>query len=420
MNPVSTRPPALYAAFILLALFAGVILGSLSGAIFANQLRLGSGVVLPFQKEAHARLQLFGFTLTLIMGIASHALPRFLGVELHATARMKATLAAMAVAIAGWTTSLLLRQPDKVALAQIVAATGALLATGLFTHVLLELIKRAESQELYPVFIMVGAVGWLLAAILNLAEALMPSIGSDAVYAAALLGGVLPWTFGMSLRTAFTFMGLGQPNQRLIRASLGTLTGGAALAVAGLLMPAPRIESFGLLMVGFASVALVVGAKVFKRSAVQIASEGFPFAIWMRVAHGFLMLFVALSALWATMCLATGLPERGYLMDGSRHALATGYLLLLITGMMGKVLPLFSGRALRARAAFILGGFLLAAGTLAREAQLVAYFLPDEIFVRLAAHSGACTLAGLVLSTGSILATLGSRPPARPSAAFMA
>lgn len=408
MESASPRPPALYAAFILLALFTTLAIGSLSGAIFVMHLRQGGGLVLPFQKEAHARLQLFGFVLTLIMGIAFHALPRFLGVELRATARIKTALAAMVLAVTAWTATLFLHRPSEVL--QILGGAGALAATAMFAHVLLELLETARSHELYPSFIRAGAWGWLAAALLNVTAAFTPAVSSDAVYAAAFFGGILPWTFGMSLRTAFTFMGLEPPNRRLLGVSLRALLGGATLNVMGLLLAAPRFEALGLLVVALAALLFIAGAKVFRRSAVHVASPGFPFALWMRAAHGFLALFAALCLSWGVVWLATGVAERAYLLDGLRHALATGYLLLLIMGMMGKVLPLFSGRALRARGAFLLGGCLLTLGTLAREAQVVSYFVTDPILSRLSAHSGPCTYAGLLLSATAVLITLARRP----------
>jgi uncharacterized protein involved in response to NO len=167
------------------------------------------------------------------------------------------------------------------------------------------------------------------------------------------------------------------------------------------------VEATGISALALGLLLFVLGSRVFESPKFGLAEGPYPFRLQLRVSYGFLILFVALSCLWTVYSLANGFADRGLIEDGMRHAFATGYLLLLIVTMLGRLLPVFTGRTLQLPKLLALGAALLALGALARQLEVIALLLGSSKLLRLSAFSGDVSIFGLLISIVPILLTLG-------------
>src|SRR5262245_30426179 len=74
----------LYRRFLVAALLSTTTLAAVFGAFNLFWLHLNLGPVPPIHHQVHAGFQLMGFVLLFVMGVAYHAVPRFLGTALAA------------------------------------------------------------------------------------------------------------------------------------------------------------------------------------------------------------------------------------------------------------------------------------------------------------------------------------------------
>src|SRR5262245_49814476 len=93
-TPAPALPPAdtLYRPFIYAALVCTLTLGATFGAYNLLSIQLALGPVPPPHNWVHASFQLFGFVLLFVMGVAYHALPRFLSTTLARPGAARASL----------------------------------------------------------------------------------------------------------------------------------------------------------------------------------------------------------------------------------------------------------------------------------------------------------------------------------------
>ena len=224
----------LYRAFLVTGLWSTVTMGASFGAYNLLAIHLALGPVLPAHQWVHAGFQLFGFVFMLVMGVAYHTVPRFLGTELARPAVARATfylgLAAVLVVSYGRFGSWVPYSVPALlfgALLQLATAAG-------FAWVLAATFRKAKPPaDLFHRYLAAGTLWWLVAAGFLVAAGVTGAINRDtatavewheALYAAALLGGALAWVQGMFLRTGPVFLG---PARDARVAGEGVVRGGA-------------------------------------------------------------------------------------------------------------------------------------------------------------------------------------------------
>lgn len=410
MNPGNTEAAQsrLYRRILMTSILVGILPGSVSGMIFLSRLRWGTGAVTLLQKEAHGRLQLFGFVLLQIIGVAYHALPRFLGTPVQAPRSAALSFYSLGAASLAWTACLLVN-PDAYTLCatlKIFATGAALVGTAAFSHVVFSIVRKAsrgrqKSLEIYVRFVLGGTIGWLLAAAVDFIGSLTGGFPvNESVYTLALFSGVLMWTFGMTLRGVAMFMGLQEHKPRAIRISFIALSIGVILAAAS-----PLSQPLGMAVIAVACILFLWGSRVFETPQLK-TEQPFRFSLQMRVSHFFLAVFIALSLFWSIHAVTSGVPDQGLLLDGVRHAFVVGYLLLLMTGMMARVMPVFANKSIRLPFAFNAGATLITLGAAQRLLEVVGFFARSPVLVRLSGYSGIWVVTGLVLFLISLIATM--------------
>ncbi len=409
----------LYRRFVWASLVCTTTLGATFGAINLLAAHWALGAVPPVHKQVHAAFQVLGFLWLMLMGVAYHAVPRFLGARLALPALARASFW---LALGGLLARVYGELGPLVPAATALFLVGALAIAGstvAFAAVLGATFARSRAKrEPFQRFLAAGTLQWVLAgAFLVVGAAQAAGRGdvswaiawNEPFYLAALLGGAHAWIQGMLLRTGPVFLGLGAPRPRALAAALVLGQAGALAAAVGAALAPPwrgPLVDGGLLAAAASVAAFAVGARLFERRA-EAADRGVARAMGLAFASA--VLFAALAALYAAIDLATRGEANTLLFDGARHAFALGFVTLAIFGMAGRIIPVFAGVPLRWAAARMLGIYLIAAGVLLRQAEIAAALLADERWLRLSGLSGSVAATGILLAAASLAATLRGR-----------
>lgn len=425
--------PPLYPRFLKASLLVAVA-GGFSLGVWAL-LRAASGVpTAPLSwaelVQAHGQAQLWGFVGLFIMGVAYHAVPRFRGVRLDGASLRLA-------ALSFWLTlsGILLRLAFLAVPGQwaypVLTASALLLALGsaCFGWAAIRTLRQGQRGEVYEGYLAAG-IAWLGVAALHQVVAaaylwaadsrVLPVRLDEPLLTAFLLGFVVLTVLGVSARTLPVFLGLRAARLALLRAALWALNPGvAAVALAlGLSDGATPALSRWLLLAGQTLVlagvlAFVAGLRLLEPRASQVpdlAAQNIPrsFQGFVRVAYVWLL---AAAAIWAFLALRAAAFGQGTLMTESsagRHALALGFVTLMVIGMATRIVPVFRGSPLFSaglqRAAF----WLVLASVALRVALELGWGYGSRLDPLLSA-SGVLGFLGMALFAANVWLTLEGR-----------
>lgn len=408
-----------------LALTAGFGIGLLAVLSRAGGPNLGA-YWLPLI-QAHGQVQLLGWVGLFVIGVAYHVVPRFRGVApvgpRVALATYGLLLAAVLVRAIGQPLGVTAPLPGPFTL----AALFQLGASGLFAGTLLRwLAPRRGPWEGYEPYLLASG-GWLvLAGLLQVAVAVQTDAAGSAIVASLLgepyllamfHGFALMAALGVTRRAIPLFMGLHPTDARLAMSACVLLNAGVALEVGGgvgnALAPSAAWRAGTLLgaVVAFLGALAFVRALHLYERAPRPPGPGQPrgHEAYVRTAYGWLLFSLGLGAALALReALAGAAPSAGA-AAAARHALALGFLSLLLFGMASRIVPVFGGVALWGRqllaplyVAFNLGVVLRVAGELAGSA--------DSLGRGLVAVSGLLGYGGLAAFALVLWRTLDARP----------
>jgi hypothetical protein len=414
---------------LLLALTAGFGIGLLAVLGRAGGPDLGA-YWLPLI-QAHGQVQLFGWVGLFVVGVAYHVVPRFRGVQpvsrRVALATYALLLGAVLVRAIGQPLAVAVALPGVFTLAAGLQLAASVLFAATLVHWLTPTRGRWEGYESY----LLAAGGWLVVAgllqVLVAARAdemgigLVASLYTEPYLAAMFHGFVLMAALGVTRRAIPLFMGLRATSERLAAAACALLNAGVALEVGGgvasaLAGPEPSravtLVGATLLLVG--ALAFVAALHLYERAPMP-PGAGQPRAHepYVRTAYGWLLFSLGLSAALAVAELAGGGAPSAGAANAARHALALGFISLLIFGVASRVVPVFGGVSLWRRpllapiyALFNAGVALRVVGELLGSA--------DALGRELVACSGLLGYAGLALFALVLWRTLDTRAPAAP------
>jgi len=384
--------------------------------------------------QAHGQVQLLGWVGLFVVGVAYHVVPRFRGVappsRRVALATYALLLGAALVRAVGQPLAVAMPLPGVFTL----AAALQLAASTLFAVTLLRWLAPARGRwEGYEPYL-VAAGGWLVVAGLlqvlvawradTLGMGLVASLVAEPYLTAMFHGFVLMAALGVTRRAIPLFMGLRPAHERLGLGACAAINLGVALEVGGgvasaIAGPEPwrGVALLGAALVFGGAVAFVLALRLYER-AVMPPGAGQPRAHepYIRTAYGWLLFSLGLGAALAVWELASGTPPSAGASNAARHALALGFISLLMFGVASRVVPVFGGVALWRRpllapiyVVFNIGVALRVAGELLGSA--------DALGRALVACSGLLGYAGLALFALVLWRTLDTRAPVAPQPA---
>lgn len=392
--------------------------------------------------QVHGHAQVLGWVGLFIMGIAYHAVPRMKATALTRRPLVYASyavvLASLALRLAGQPISQGLVRDVLVALSGTSEVAGAVL----FLVVLWSTVATSlQPRDIYEKFLLSGAFWLCVASTANLAllvvtlsngMAVVPYPAEDILLHIYFAGFIVSFVFGFSVRTLPTFLGLPALAPRGINVAFIALNAGIPIRLGGMALGqgiwGVVLTSLGTALEVAAFMGFVLALRVFRPSQAWLKESGMPrgHEKFLRGAYAWLMVAAAIDGVLTLLMLA-GLGAPGFNeISGQRHALALGFITLMIFGMASRVIPVFSGTRLYApgllSAIFIVSNV----GTALR----VSFTLLPPLAVALASAmrgvSGVLNLAGLALFAYVIWRTLDRAaeeskaavaPPARPAEA---
>ena len=298
----------------------------------------------PAWLQAHGHAQIFGWIGTFVLGIGFYSLSKMGDLPPNAISRAW-------LCYGLWTAGVTLRWIANVTawewrVALPVSALLELAGFLVFFRTVSGHKNPAESPKKprapWMVLVVGGSLGFLLTLLLNVAAA------SDAAWRGtgpAIAHGIdqrmlfvpawaflVPTVWGFNARWLPLFIGLREPNGRLLRIACG----GAFAGVSAALLGYPLIASVFVL----ASIASATsGLRVFETAVRAPRKTGMDrsLAVFIRAAYVWLAVAGCLTA-WAAIA-----DHAGGIWGASRHALTVGFLAAMVFAIGQKVLPSICG-----------------------------------------------------------------------------
>lgn len=394
---ISTRPPAV-ALFAATSLVIGLSVGFGLGLwlLLARVWGVGLfGVSWLALVQVHGSLQLFGFAGLFAMGVALHALPRFRGAgpprkELVGVAYL-GTLGGLALR------SVAQPVPDLSGRSTLLLIGGALLCLGALAFSVAAVRALATGSNPHrPDELLIGAgicalpIAALLVALemMGNAPAVVDQGTDDRALWVMLLGSLSTLIVGMWARLAPGFVASAPPRPRWL------ITGGL-LWFAGVLVQALG-SALGpwLLLAGFAVLTHAIG--VFRTGIARQPLHGHARVTRIGVRSAFGWAFIGLAIIAAG---TSGVATAYLQVSAGRHALALGFVTLMIYAVASRALPAFLGRRV--------WSLRLQVATLAVANLAVAMRVGPQLIEGTGAPSDAIVgLSGLLAYTALVLLTL--------------
>ena len=387
---------------------------------------LGRGII-----QVHGHYQLFGWVALFVVGIAYHILPRLTGIALPS---YRAASLSFVLLVAG--TILRTAQAiDPSGLRTGLLAAGALAelaGCGLFAWSVAKILRAQSGRwQPYQHYLLLGT-GWLvISSILSLAHVVylaarraaeVPPHLNLPFLTVFLVGFVISWILGVSLRTLPVFMGL-KASSRLAKALPVPLAGSVALLAVGEGLYLSEGSMAGRLLFGAGGVGLAAAFLLFVRAIGILGPSGETEPGLDRRYEKFIRLgyaWLAISALMLASFSLLALAGRGMdhaLVGAYRHALTVGFITTIMVGMAARIVPVFRGVGLHSPPLLEATFWLLASGNLIRVLfqSLSSAFGP--FYLRVAGLSGVLELAALLLFGYNLWRTLDATAvePARVS-----
>lgn len=332
-------------AWMIGGLFFMALPGTLLG--FSNLLAIsahhGLGTLPAAWIEGHGHAQMFGWIGSFILGIGFYSQP----------ARGKSVLRLPLTCFVLWTTGVALRWFANIygwhwRTLFAVSASAELLALLLFLSAARhhKLPASAETRkphmELWMISVLLGTAGLLAGVVVNLIECLRLAIAGtiqsfphalDQRYLVILGWGFLaPTVWGFSARWLPTFLGVGQPHERLFRYALLLDVVAIVTALCGCVPPAAVLLALASIAV---LVALRLGTRPHAKAKVHGIHPSFP--VFVRLAYLWLVIAAAVSV-WAALA-----DAHNGIWGASRHALTVGFAATMVFSIGPRILPHFGG-----------------------------------------------------------------------------
>ncbi|HEV1996626.1 MAG TPA: NnrS family protein, partial [Candidatus Dormibacteraeota bacterium] len=351
--------------------------------------------------QVHGLLQLFGFAGLFAMGVALHALPRFRGAAAPRTALVWITYLGTLSGLA--LRSIAQLMPELPARGPLLLIGGALLFVGTlaFTYAAARSLVTGRNPH-RPDELLIGAgicalpIAALLVALemAGSASVIVDQGTADRAVWVMLLGGLSTLIVGVWARLAPGFVASVPAKPRLL------ITGGTFWLAGVLTQALGMAPGPWLLLVGFAAMTGAIG--VFGAGIVRQPLHDHARLTRIGVRSAFVWAFIGL----AIIAVGTlGLASSYLQISAARHALALGFVTLMIYAVAPRALPAFLGRrlwSLRLQAATLAVANLAVAMRVGP--QLVeGTAAPGDAFVGL---SGILAYCALVLFTLNVVRTL--------------
>lgn len=308
--------------------------------------------------QIHGYAQLFGWVGLFIMGVAYHVVPRFNGTTIKRKSLATVSFWLMVAAILLKIYFQPLAENDWAAHMVIWASGLGVAAVILYMIVLGDVNgSRTKSPQSHDGFLAWGTRWFFISSLVTFALSIymlvekrnnVPMLLDDAYLHVVLVGFIMLYILGVSMRTLPLFLGVNTLNPLVAKASLLGLNCGVVLYAGGTLGEVKWLPATALVIEAIAILSYIVALGVLwkKREGTPVSIGPHHFEKFIRTAYGWLVfavLFVAGVAIYSLV--SDDVAPQAYL-GAYRHVLTIGFITMMIMGMAFKMIPVFEGRDL--------------------------------------------------------------------------
>lgn len=400
---------------LLFMLLPGTFLGAWNLISISD--RHGAALLDPAWIQAHGHAQIFGWIGTFILGIGFYSLSKMRGLARFAVRRAWTCWVLWTAGVGlRWATNLWHWQWRWT------LPLSAILEVAAFVLFFITVRRHrseknpaesgAPASQVWIGIVVVGTLGFLLSLLANFAMAVQGAYaGGGPDVPRGINERLLPlftWAFpvvaiwGFSARWLPTFLGLSDPDARLLKLAVLVNTVAVACAIGAWWLPATALFAT-------AATAASAGLHIFTRQQrpPKIIGVHPTFPLFVRIAYVWLLASAGISLS------AAAWDKAGGLWGASRHALTVGFISAMVFAIGQRVLPAFCGmRVLFSTKLMFADLALLNLGCLLRVvSEIGAYedYLP--VLWPVLPVSAVIEMAAMTIFAANLLITFGQVPP---------
>ncbi len=356
---VELKEDKVYERFVKTAILMTLTVGVTFGAVLLSYIGAKGSFksVLHPIVQAHGHAQLFGWVGLCVIGFAFYIVPRVKNVELR---HRELTTTSFWLMLTG-TVIRIFAQPFSNETTNILLPISGLLEFGavvIFAYIIFSTVFASKEKiEIYDKFIKVGVIWFVICSIINFfmdvfmfftnAHEIPRAFYSPFVHV-FFLGFVFMFIFGVNIRTVYAFLDVKTPRPTAVNTTFWLLN---------LIIPFYFITNtlnyqfpfllkasyFTIYVVAFSLLTFVYGIRVFERSTRELEDVVMDRSYAKTIRAAYVWLIIGVVILGAKPFLMA-FSEQQYLFHGAaNHALAVGFITMMIIGYASKMVPTFKG-----------------------------------------------------------------------------
>jgi hypothetical protein len=400
-----------YERFFKTAILMALTIGVTVGAIVLTYIGKNQDFHYVLHKlvQTHGHAQLFGWVGLCIIGFAYYIVPRVKNVELKHRELITSCFWLMVTG----TVIRIFAQPYANELTNILLPISGLLefmAVALFAFIIFSTVFASqEKKEPYDKFIMAGVLWFLACSIMNLfMDVFMFFTNSNEIprtfYSpfvhVFLLGFVFMFIFAVNIRTVYAFLDVGTARVRAVNTTfwLLNLTIPVYFIANSFNYNSPfllKVSYLTIYIIAFGLLLFVYGIRVFERSTRELDDVVMDRSYSKTIRAAYVWLIIGVLILGAKPFLKA-FSEPQYLFHGAaNHAIAVGFVTLMIIGYASKMVPTFKGVGMYSIRLADASFYLINIGCFLRVSTQIMIGLSKDSYYSLIGFSGWIELTAI-------------------------
>lgn len=400
-----------YERFFKTAILMALTIGVTVGAIVLTYIGKNQDFHYVLHKlvQTHGHAQLFGWVGLCIIGFAYYIVPRVKNVELKHRELITSCFWLMVTG----TVIRIFAQPYANELTNILLPISGLLefmAVALFAFIIFSTVFASqEKKEPYDKFIMAGVLWFLACSIINLFMDVfmfftntneIPRTFYSPFVHVFLLGFVFMFIFAVNIRTVYAFLDVGTARVRAVNTTfwLLNLTIPVYFIANSFNYNSPfllKVSYLTIYIIAFGLLLFVYGIRVFERSTRELDDVVMDRSYSKTIRAAYVWLIIGVLILGAKPFLKA-FSEPQYLFHGAaNHAIAVGFVTLMIIGYASKMVPTFKGVGMYSIRLADASFYLINIGCFLRVSTQIMIGLSKDSYYSLIGFSGWIELTAI-------------------------
>jgi uncharacterized protein involved in response to NO len=284
------------------------------------------------------------------------------------------------------------------------------MAVALFAFIILSTVLASqEKKEPYDKFIMVGVIWFLVCSIMNfIMDGFMfftntneiPRTFYSPFVHVFLLGFAFMFIFAVNIRTVYAFLDVGTARVRAVNTTFWmlNLTIPVYFIANSFNYNSPfllKVSYLTIYLVAFSVLLFVYGIRIFEKSTRELDDVVMDRSYSKTIRTAYVWLIIGMLILGAKPFFKA-FSEPQYLFHGAaNHAIAVGFVTLMIIGYASKMVPTFKGVGMHSIRLADLSFYLINIGCFLRVSTQIMIGLSNDSYYSLIGFSGWIELAAI-------------------------